>query len=413
MVNQKIARLRKSPYREILIFILPLVALLLIIICAYTYKGGQQFSELALAFLHGHLNFLSPIGGLGQDPVLYHGKIYWGEGPFPALLLMPFVAFFQLFHLFFYQGYLQWILIIGVLYLVFKLARIISYSKEDSFILALGFTLGSVFIGVASASSSWFFAQVLTALLLFWSLYEFYAHKHKRWWLLGIICALIFMTRATAAPIFLFFCLELWQIHTKATQRFTKFIQLCMPLVVAVILLGVYNFLRFHSPFNGGYAYQLLYPASAESRSLGVFSLVHIPTNLYSALLRAPVPILRDSTSWTLKFPYIQNNIYGMSIFITSPYFMSLFTTKWSAIDSRVRNLLIATLVSCLLVLSFYGVGPLQFGYRYSLDFLPELFLVFMIMYRKSHRQLSRGMKLVLLGSGIVNFYFAWSFIFP
>jgi hypothetical protein len=410
-VSKKQRGLSGSPYREILIFTVPVIILVWILGMSFVLEGSQQFSLLAQAFLHHQLNFLSSIGGMGQDPILYHGKIYWSEGPFPAVLLLPFMAIFKLFHHFFFQGYLTWALILGVVFFVFKLARALSYSQEDSFILALGFTLGSAFIGVASVSSSWFFAQVLTTFLLFWSLYEFYSRKHKRWWLLGVICALVLMTRATASPIFIFFCLELWYATRTTHQRLKKFVQLSLPIAVAIILLAAYNFLRFHSPFNGGYAHQLLYPVSAEAQSYGVFGLIHIPTNLYSALLRGPIPVVRDSTSWTLKFPYIQNNIYGMSIFITSPYLLSLFSHKWSSFDVRARNLLIAASASALLVFSYFGVGLLQFGYRYSLDFLPELFLLFMIMYRKNHRSLSRGMKVLLLGSGVFNFYLLAPFI--
>ena len=383
--------------------------LLFLVIISFIFRSGQQFSDLAQAFLHGHLNFLSPIGGLGQDPVLYHGRIYWDEGPFPAVLLMPFVGFFDIFHLPFYQGSLQWILVLGVMYFVFRLARLLDYSPEDSMVLALGFMLGSVFIGVATLSSSWFFAQVVTTFLLFWSLYEFYTHK--RWWLIGVLCGLVLMTRATAAPIGIFFVLELWQTHRIARSKLVQFAQLCLPVIGVAGLLGVYNFLRFHNPFNGGYAYQLLHPGSAESRSLGVFSLIHVPTNLYGALLRAPLPVLRDNTSWTLKFPYIQNNNYGMSVFITSPYLLSLCMAKWSSFNSQARHLIIAIAASALLVLSYYGVGQNQFGYRYSLDFLPEVFLLFMIMYRTNHRYLSRGMKLLLLASGLVDFYLLWSLL--
>lgn len=371
----------------------------------FTLEGSQQFSLLAQAFLHGQLNFLSSIGGLGQDPIFWHGKIYWGEGPFPAVLLLPFVALFKLWHHFFFQGYLGWVLILGILFYIFKIARALSYSKEDSFILTLGFTLGSVFIGVASVSSSWFFAQILTTFLLFWSFYEYYTRKHKRWWLIGVICALILMTRATAAPVFIFFGLELWYLKATSRQKLKKFTQLSLPVVVAVILLGVYNFLRFHNPFSGGYTHQLLYPDSAEARSYGEFSLVHVPTGLYTALLRAPIPVVRDSTSWTLKFPYIQNNVYGMSIFVNSPYLLSLFSNKWSSFDAKARHLLIAALISALFVFSYFGLGLIQFGYRYTLDFLPELFLLFMIMYRKNHSHLSGGMKTLLVASGIFNFY--------
>ena len=210
--------LLSSPFREILIFSVPLIILTWLLVMSFVLEGSQQFSLLAQAFLHGQLNFRSSIGGSGQDPILWHGKIYWGEGPFPAVLLMPLVGFFSIFHRFYFQGYLDWILILGVLFFVFKLARSLAYSKEDSLVLALGFALGSVFIGVASVSSSWFFAQVLTTFLLFWSLYEYYARKHKRWWLIGVLCGLILMTRATASPVFIFFFLELWYIRSSQNR---------------------------------------------------------------------------------------------------------------------------------------------------------------------------------------------------
>jgi len=403
-------KIKERPFREIIIFTVPITILLFIFSIGLASEGGQQFSELAKAFLHGQLNFLSPIGGMGQDPILYHGKVFWGEGPFPAILLMPFVLLFNIFHLFFYQGYLKWALMVGILFFIYRLARTLLYSIEDSLILTLGFTLGSVFIGVATISSSWLYAQVLTTFLLFWSLYEFYTHK--RWWLIGIICGLIFMTRATASPIVIFYCLELWRSKNNGqVKKIKEFVKLSVPFGSAIILIGIYNFLRFHSPLNGGYAYQLLFPDSAVTRSYGVFSLIHIPTNFYAAFLSAPSTVLKTSTSWTLKFPYIQNNPYGMSMFITSPYLLYLFTQKWSIYDKHARNLIVAILASCLFVLSFYGIGKEQFGYRYSLDFLPALFMLFMIIYRKKHESLSRGMKFLLLGSGISNFCLLLSFI--
>jgi hypothetical protein len=377
----------------------------------FAYEGGQQFSNLANAFLHGHLNFLSPIGGRGQDPLLYHGKVFWGEGPLPAILLMPFVALFKVFHLFFYQGYIKWALLLGVLFFIYKLARKLTFSYEDSLILAIGFVLGSVFIGVVSVSSSWLYAQVVVTFLLFWSLYEFY--YLRRWWLIGIICGLILMTRATASPIIIFYLLELWQTKSfrVMTQKYREFLKLGLPFGIAVILVCLYNYGRFGSPFNGGYQYQLLFSDSAVSRSYGVFSLVHIPTNFYAAFLSTPLTVVKNSSSWLLRFPYIQNNPYGMSMFITSPYLLYLFTQKWKAYDKQARNLIIATLISCIWVLSFYGIGKQQFGYRYSLDFLPGLFMLFMLIYRKNHDFLSQGMKFLMLGAGILNFYLVFSFI--
>jgi hypothetical protein len=412
VVKQRLTKLfHTSPYRNVIIFTIPVLLLLTLLTFGCLLEGSQQFSLLAQAFLHGQTNFLHPIGGLGQDPVLYHGKVYWDEGPFPGLFLVPFVALFNVFHLFFYQGYIKWTLLVGILFFVYRIARILKYSKEDSAILSLGFTLGSVFIGVAGVSSSWFFAQVMTTFLLLWSLYEFYTRK--RWWLLGVICGFILMTRPTAGPILIFFVLELWQVvrHKNYKLKLKPAIALLIPVGVAIVLVGVYNFIRFHSPLNDGNDYQLLFRDSANARAYGIFSLIHIPTKFYSAFLSAPLPVSKSPGSWILKFPYLQDNEYGMSMFITSPYLLYLFSKKWSAYNAQARRLLVAGGVSCLLVLSYFGIGLDQFGYRYSLDFFPEIFLVFMILYHSQRKGLTRGMKFLLLGSGIVNFYLMCTFL--
>jgi hypothetical protein len=401
-----------AAFKKVLIYTAPICVLIIVFIASFRTDEGQQFSMLAQAFQHGQLNFLRPIGGLGQDPLIYNGRIFWGEGPFPAVLLLPFVAVASLFHTFIYQGYIQWLLIVGIIYFVYKIARKLAFSKNDSIILMFGFVLGSVFIGVAAVASSWLFAQVVATFLLFWSLYEYY--YHKRWWLIGIICGFLLLTRATAAPIIIFFVLELWRLSAKKnSERLKQYIFLLLPMFIGVGLIALYNYLRFQSPFNAGYAYQLLYPASNESKSYGIFSIRHIPASLYAALFRPPLPVQIDNTSWTLKAPFLSNNPQGMSIFFTSPYLLNLFTHKWLSFDKQARNLLIAIVVSILAVLSFYGLGMDQFGYRYSLDFLPPLFVLFMIMYRKNHSKLTPGMKFLLITCGIFNFLIALSFIFP
>jgi hypothetical protein len=220
------------------------------------------------------------------------------------------------------------------------------------------------------------------------------------------------MTRATASPIIIFYILELWQNGGLKTQlkKLKYYLELGLPIIAALILIGLYNFKRFNNPLNGGYQYQLLFSTSATSRSYGIFSLFHIPTNFYAAFMSAPQTVLRNSSSWVLNFPYIKNNPNGMSIFITSPYFVYFFTQKWRTYDKQARNLMIATLVSCIWVLSFYGIGKDQFGFRYSLDFLPPLFILFMLIYRKTHITISKGMKFLLLGSGVFNFLLLLSF---
>lgn len=395
--------------KNTLIFAIPLVLFITLIYIGFAGEGSQQFSDLANSFVHGHTYFLHPIGGLGQDPVFYNGKIYWDEGPFPALILVPFVAFFNLFHIFFYQGYIKWLMILAISYLLFRLAKKLKFTTKDSLIWMFGFILGSVFIGIGSVSSGWLFAQVVGTLLAVWSLYE-YLNK-RRWWLIGLLCACLFLTRIPAAGIILFYIFVIVLAKTNWRLKWRQLFQLIIFGVLAIVLTGLYNWQRFGSPLDNGNQYQLLSQASTEARSMGVISINHIPANLYTLLLRPPVPVLKTNTSWSLKSPWIENNALGVSIFITSPWLLYFFTKSWRNYPKDAKYLVIASMIGLLMILLYFGDGADQLGYRYTMDFIPGLFLALMMLYRKNTGNLTTGMKILLLGSGLTNFYLLVSFV--
>ena len=392
--------------RQLLKFAVPFLILVIVLILSEVKRGDQQFSYLAQAFLDGHLYIPKDIGA---DLVPWHNRYYWALGPAPSLILLPFVGLFSIFNIFFYQGYLQWFFILGTLVFVYKIARKIAYSAEDSLTLSLAFALGSTFVGVASVSMSWYFSQILTTFLLLWSIYEYYSRK--RWWLIGILCAFIFMTRITAAPIIIFFGLEIWRLVRSNHQRLRVYAQLFTPSLFAIILLAIYNFARFHNVFEQGYLNQLLVtPGLYRARDYGLLSLSHVPGNIFIAFLGTPMPVYRDGISHVLGPPFLTNNPWGMSVFITSPYLLYLFTLKKKAFDARSKYMIIAIVASMTLIFLYYGIGYYQLGYRYALDFLPLTFVLFMIKYHDGHKKLSSAMNWVLLGSGVVNFYFLLTF---
>ncbi len=407
--QQSFSKLEIKFSKKGLIFVVPAVLYIVLIAIGLVGEGSQQFSLLANSFLHGHTYFLQSIGGIGQDPVLYHGRVYWDDGFFPAVILMPFVAFFNIWHIFFFQGYIKWIMTLLISYLLYKLARKLNFSASDSLIWMFGFILGSVFIGVDSVSSGWLYAQVVTTLLALWSLYE-YLNK-RRWWLIGLLMACLLLTRIPAAFLFLFYfvivILSKKDWKTKGKQIF----QLTVFGFMAIILLGLYNWQRFGSPLDNGNQYQLISQSSSEARSMGIISFDHIPTNLYTLLFRAPTPILANSNSWSLKFPWIENNYLGVSIFITSPWLLYFFTKRWSKYQREAKYLIIVSMISLLSLLMYYGDGAIQMGYRYTLDFMPGLFLALMMIYHKNTGSLTTGMKILLLGSGITNFYLLTTYI--
>ena len=387
---------------------LPSLILLILLVIGFYAEGSQQFSLLANSFMHGHTYFLSSIGGVGQDPVLYHGRVYWDDGFFPSLTLVPFVAFFNLFHIFFYQGFIKWIFVALTIYFIYLLAKHFKYSNRDSIVLVLGFMIGSVYIGVNSVSSSWLYAQVVCTFLLFAALIAYF--KKKNWWLIGAICGAILLTRIPADAVLIFFSLSILYTKKSFKNKLKDLFKLGIFVLLAAIMIGTYNYQRFGNPFNNGNYYQLISSDSAKARSMGLLNIDHIPTNLYTILLRGPIPV-KVSGSWSLKYPYLSNNNLGMSIFLTSPFLLYFFTRKWSAYSRENRLLLLSSLVSLLILLCYYGDGADQLGYRYSLDFLPMLYVVFMSIYRKYNQKLSLGMTSLLILPGFFNFYLLLSYI--
>lgn len=386
----------------LIIFFFSLVFLAVLV--AYNFdnfylKGEQQFSYLAYSFLQGDLHL--PDGFPTADTVLFGGHLYWPLGPLPAIILIPFVFIFNLFNLVFYQGYLSLLLSFLIFFLVYKIARKIDYNFSDAWYLAYAFCFSSIFLGVAAVSFSWWFAQVITVALLFLALLEFL--NQKRYYVVGIIFAALLLTRVTAALGVIFVILDLLFLQFPFKEKIKDLFKLLLPLVISLIILLFYNQARFGNFFEQGYTNQTLVESLVQARSYGLINLIHLPGNLYYCFLNTPDPVFKDSVSHVLKFPFIKADHWGMSIFLLSPYLLYLFFKK---IKGKVAiNLLVSAAVVALVVFLYYGIGFRQFGYRYALDFLPFIFLAFMIIYRRERETLSNGLKILIILSSLFNLY--------
>jgi hypothetical protein len=364
-------------------------------------SANQQFSYLAESFLQGKTYFLS-LPNVGLDTVLFNGKYYWPLGPFPALLLLPLVFIFRLFHLFFFQGYLQVFLFAGVFYSFFRIARRLDYSRDDAEFLALAFCCASAFLGVGMYAVSWAFAQVVAVLLLALALLEYLGRR--RLWIIGTLMALASVTRFTAGLNVVFFLMVVFLENNTVRAKLSAGFSLVMPMLIALAALALYNDARFGNWMEQGYALQSLAGVGARAREAhGIMSLAHVPGNLFYFLLAGPVPITFYDGSQVLKFPYVKANLWGMSIFLTSPYFFYLFRIKYDDLISKL--LLFSSAIVATPIFLYYGIG-LGFGYRYSLDFLPFLFFLLIRNYRKDHSQLSPGFKKTILVAAVTNCYF-------
>lgn len=146
-----------------------------------TLDEGQHFTLLASSFLKGKLYFLETDQFGLLDTVFYKGRYHWHLGPFPSVLLIPFVFTFERIGIFFRQGYLQFFLTVGIFFILYKVARLFKFSPRDSFLLSFAFCFASVYIPIAFNPTSWFFAHNVSVFFLLWAFYEFLTQK--KYWL--------------------------------------------------------------------------------------------------------------------------------------------------------------------------------------------------------------------------------------
>lgn len=375
-------------------------------------KTHQQFVYLADSFSKGKLYFQEE-----HQPSLAiktkDGKIIWTDtapcfrdkrcwplGPFPAVLLLPLVIIFGTGLL---QGYASFPLTLLNFYLLFRLAKKFELRSGDALWLAAFFVFGSVYLGVAVFPVSWYFAQVVAVTALLLSLFEYF--EKRRPWLIGIYLALALATRSNLILAALFFVLSAFWEKDDWRRKVKNLIQLALPILAAALLLIFYNYARFGNVLESGYNFQDIPPPFSAARSEGLFSWRHLPANLFFLLLRGPNPVLARPDAFVLKYPYITADVWGMSIFLTSPVLIYLFAARWR--DRLVKAAALTSLLILLPIITYYGIGTVQLGYRYALDFYPFLYLI--LCQALAPKVPTRAKILVALGV-LLNWHFLLHF---
>jgi hypothetical protein len=394
----KISRFSPFEKKGIVIIVLFLFVTLLL---NFLQRGDSHFTYLAEAFIGGKTYFLDNRLPL-DDTVFFANHQYWPLGPFPAVFILPGVLLFNVFGGVFYQGCLQFFLIWISFILIYKISLRIGYTKKESMYTAIAFCFASPFLGVALVPASWYFAQVITVFLLFLIIYE---HLNKqRIWLVGVLYSLVLATRATAFLSIIFFVIYLLSSNRKSVQqKAVSVFRLLAPSLFVLGFLLVYNLTRFGNIFEQGYNYQNIHPQLVALRDIGLFNMRHVPSNLYYLLAKFPEPVNATGNFLSFKFPFVTPNVWGMSIFVTSPYFLALFILDYK--DKISKAILIACLAVLVPILFYYGIGFMQYGYRYALDFLPFLYYLLLRNYQLKYKKLPAKVGLFVTVLVLVNIY--------
>lgn len=378
----------------------PLLLLVFAVFCGFIiYRAAwfgidKHFSLLAQSFLNNDL-YLSPNNLPDGDYVDFKGKQYLFFGPMTSILLMPFVFIWG-------KNFPQMTLSIASLVItfiaIFLLTRKLKFSKADSLWLANFFVFGTVLYFVGLVNTSAYIVQAVGTTFVVLSLFEYFTKK--RWFIVGALVAAAGATRITLFGMIFFFLLEIFRMRSKLDLR-KSVIYFLIPIFFSIFMLGLYNFRRFNSVFDTGYTQNVsVLDKDYYNYKLGWFSPVHIGANLYSLLIKPPEPIKKDYFEFVLEFPYLKADGFGMAIWFTSPLFLYLLLAKREAYTfSALFTLILIALPS----LFYWGIGAVQYGYRYSLDFMPLLFLVLLSTFKKG---LPNFAKVLIFGGILFNCFY-------
>lgn len=378
----------KLNFFKYLIFTTVIISSILI----YIHLPGstcQQFSIQAQSFINGKLDIPKSI-----DTVYKTGKYYWPQGPFSSIILIPFQLVFGPS---FNQSVMQPFLVIILIILLYKLARLKKFQTGSALLLTFAFLFSSQTAGVITESCYSFFAHVVTMVLLTALLLEF--ESKKRPLILGVLISTIILTRPSAAVILLPIIYFLFS-EKHASTKLLHLLFFTVPLAISIIFLLWFNQARFQNPLDNGYSSNDVGSYLNELRSEGVFSLKHIPSNFYYYFLISVQPIIKESTN--LVFPFFTYNPLGLSFFIVSPFFLYAFKSLWSK-NTLIKLYWLVTLVTLIILLSYYTTGWVQFGPRFLSDIMPILYLL--LLNSLNPPKLSIKHQVIILLSSLINTY--------
>jgi hypothetical protein len=149
---------------------------------------------------------------------------------------------------------------------------------------------------------------------------------------------------------------------------------------------------------EGGYSHQQLFiPALRDARDFGLMSLQHVPGNIYFFLFKGLEVVRSVGPAGALQLPRDEFNFWGLGILFTSPILLMVFMAPWK--DRMVKCLWAGIIAIALPIFVYYGIGFMQFGYRYALDFYP-LLLVLLILATANKLDIKKK-ALILIGVAV------------
>jgi len=345
----------------------------------------DNYVLLAQAVLQGHVWIHWP--GAFIDALPYNGLYYIIEAPFPAILLLPFVAIFG--------GANQTLLAVALAAVAvgaaWKLGERFGLRPATNAWICAFLLAGTDLLWCAMLGDVWFVAHVGAVCFTFLALVEL-AGK-RRPWLVMLWAACAFESRFSlvlAVPVYV----ALMVAEARASERARVIASAAAVLVPVAILWVAYNELRWGTWSDIGYS--AWYHQDQAGLPYGSpFRLQYLGYQLRSFFVQLP--------SWTPVFPWLVPGMSGVALTWTSPALVLAFFARKPT--RLVAALWAAAILTALPNLLYYVNGFAQFGMRHALDFVPFLVALMMLTARE---RLPRWGVALIVWSVLVGLWGCW-----
>lgn len=336
--------------------------------------GSNSYALLADAYLHGR--FFSPTC-FDSDCAVFMDRIYVIFPPVPALVAAPLVAVFG-------PDASGFVVISTLLCAVtgwswWSIAGRLGLTTEARAWATLAFVFGTPAIYVALRGDAvWFFAQAVALTLVSLAIL---AALDRRIALAGALIGLAFLSRQMAlflAP-FLFALSRPKGAKLIAFDRATiaDALRLGLPVLAAIGVYCLYNWVRFGAPLETGYKYIAFYPNEGDRNfitwrilDIGLFSKDYLVFNVAHMFLQG----FHMEFGGKYMTEIVKMDQMGTSLLAASPFVLYLL---YARADAKLLVGLVVAAVVCGITLFYHSNGFSQHNVqRYALDWLPALYVV-------------------------------------
>jgi hypothetical protein len=375
----------------------------------FKLKDGRELRGVYGSRTGGPTDRFYPLRGRSEtvaegDIVSRSALRYVSFPPFPAVLMVPFVAVWGLrFNDVLFTA-LWAALNPALLFLLLEELRRRGLSRRspaENLWLTVLLGVGSVYFYCSVIGQVWFTALIVAVTLSIG--YVWACLNAERPVLAGLCVALGFATRPPwmIVPLFLFEAVRVsggWgALRSRAGWRLLapRLLRFAAPIAAVGAVLGWFNYARFQSPFEFGHRFLNVQWQERIAR-FGLFNYHFLSRNLAAALVLLP----RVMIHW----PFVKISQHGLSLLVTSPNLA--YTVMPQERHPLTRSLWLTIAAAAIPSLLYQNSGYIQFGYRFSLDYM----VYFVVLLAIGSRPQTRLFRALIVVAFAVNLFLAITF---